>query len=263
MIDAFLRISLSFAAAALFFGGCAPSTGIRDVGGPLAGSQPRFMPVAAATVRALNLSPSSVTGGQTASGTIVLTAAAPVGGIVIDLSVDDPAVNVPTTVKVAGGATSAVFIVNTSPVTVATTAMITGTHDGVRKIVGLAVRAPVLSSISLNPTAVTGNSASTATVRLNGKSPAGGIVVTLSSNMPSRAVVPPTIAVAPGTDTATFTVNTTAGEQAAATISASSDSVTKTATLTIQRKKPQVATTSDFKRAATGARDKARGTQTY
>jgi hypothetical protein len=263
MIDAFFRVSISFAAAALFFGSCAPSTVIHDTSGPLAGSQSHFMPIAAATVRALNLSPSSVTGGQTASGTIVLTAAAPAGGIVIDLSVDDPAVTVPVTVRIASGATSADFTVNTSPVNATTTAMITGRHDGVRKIVGLAVRAPALSSISLNPTAITGGSASTATVRLNGNAPLGGIAVTLSSDKPSRASVPPNVIVAAGSDSNTFAVNTTTGEMVAATISASTGALTKKAALTIQRKKTQLSTTSALKRAASSAQDKTRVPQTY
>jgi len=75
--------------------------------------------------------------------------------------------------------------------------------------------------------------------------------------------VPPSLAVAHGTDTATFTVNTTAGEQAAAMISVSSNAITKVAALTIQRKKPQVATTSALKRATSNAHNKPRVPQIY
>jgi hypothetical protein len=263
MIGAFFRVSLSFAAAALFFGGCAPTTGIHNASGPLAESQPRFPPIAAATVRALNLSPSSVTGGEPAYGTVVLTAAAPAPGILIELSTDDPAVNVPATVRVTGGATSAPFIVTTLPVGTITTAMISGKHDGVRKSVGLAIKPPLLTLISLNPAAVAGGSTSTATVQLDGNAPPGGIEVTLSSDKPNRAGVPPSVIVAAGTDSATFAVNTTPGESIAATISASSDALTKKAALTVQRKKPQLSTTSAFKRATGNEKDKPRALQTY
>jgi len=240
---------------------CAPSTPTSSFS-PYE-SQPPSPRTSPATVRALNLSPSSVIGGQTASGTIVLTAAAPAAGIVIDLSVDDPAVSVPATVRVSSGATSANFIVDTTPVRAMTIAMITGKYRGTSKIVGLAVRAPALSSIALNPTAVTGGAAATATLRLNGMAPADGIVVTLSSNTPSRVGVPPSIAIAAGTDTATFPVNTTGGDQAAATVSASYNGNTKSAALTIQRKKPQLATASPFKRAAGSGPEKMRAPQTY
>jgi hypothetical protein len=263
MVDAFFRVSLPVVAAALWFGSCAPSTGIHDISSrPVSGSQPDFRRFPAVTVRALNLSPSSVTGGQPAHGTVVLTAAAPAPGIVVELSADDRAVNVPATVKVAGGATSAAFTVTTLPVSATTTAMITGKHDGVSKTVGLAVKSSLLTSISLNPTTVPSGSTSTATVQLDGNAPPGGIAVTLSSNKPSRAGVPPSVLVAAGSDSATFAVNTTAGEAVAATISASTDSVTKTAALTIQQKKPQLSTTA-LKRAASNAQNKPRVPQTY
>jgi hypothetical protein len=69
----------------------------------------------ATALRAVSVSPSSVTGGQTASGTVILTAAAPAEGIVVDLSTGDAAVTLPATVTVAAGSTSANFTLNTSP----------------------------------------------------------------------------------------------------------------------------------------------------
>ena len=263
MVHAFFRVSIPLAAVALWFGSCSPSTAIHgNSSGKLPESRPPF-PQMPATVRALNLSPSSVTGGQPARGTVVLTAPAPAQGIVIDLATDGAAVTVPATVRVAGGATSADFTVTTLPVSATTTAMITGNRDGLNKIVGLAVKPPVLTSISLNPPEVTGGSVSTATLRLNGNAPLGGIAVTLSTDKPSRASVSPSVTVAAGSDSTTFAVNTTAGEHVAATISASSDAVTKKAALTIQRKKPQLSTTSALKREARTEQNKARVPQTY
>jgi len=264
MTFAFFRVSLLPAAAALWFGSCASSTAIHGIsGGNPPESQPHFPRISATTVRALNLSPSSITGGRSAHGTVVLTAAAPAPGIVIELSADDRAVTVPATVRVAGGATSAAFTVTTLPVGATTTAMITGKHDGVSKTVGLAVKPPLLTSISLNPMAVAGGSTSTATVQFDGNAPPGGIAVTLSSDKPSRAGVPPSVIVAAGSDSATFAVNTTMGEPVAATISASSDVLTKKAALTVQRKKPQLSTTSALKRAASNEQNKTRVPPTY
>jgi hypothetical protein len=191
----------------------------------------------AAALRAVSVSPSGVTGGQSATGTVILTAAAPAGGVIIDLSDVDPAVSVPATVTINAGATSADFTVNTSPVSATTTTTITGEYNGTSKTAALAVKSPALSSFALNPTTVAGGSTSTGTVSVSGNAPSGGIVVTLSSSRPTRAAVPPTVTVAAGASSATFTVNTTSGAKTSATISAAYDSVTKKATLTIQRKR--------------------------
>jgi hypothetical protein len=191
----------------------------------------------ATALRAVSVSPSSVTGGQTASGTVILTAAAPAEGIVVDLSTGDAAVTLPATVTVAAGSTSANFTLNTSPVGTTTTATITASYNGVIQNTALAVKPPVLSSLALNPTTVGGGSTSTGTVVLSGKAPIGGIAVALSSSRSGRSKVPSTVTVAAGSNSATFAVNTTAGAKVSATISASNGGVTKNAPLTIQKKR--------------------------
>jgi hypothetical protein len=191
----------------------------------------------AAALRAVSVSPSAVTGGQTADGTVILTAPAPAEGMVVDLSTGDGAVTLPATVTVAGGSTSANFTVNTSAVSATTTATIKASYNGVDKTAALAVKPPVLSSLALIPTTVPGGTTSTGTVRLNANAPFGGIVVAISSSRPGRAVVPPTVTVPAGGNSVTFAVNTTAGVKVSATISASYSGVTKKATLTIQRKR--------------------------
>jgi len=65
-----------------------------------------------------------------------------------------------------------------------------------------------LASVSLNPTVVAGGSSSTGTVTLNGPAPAGGAMVTLSSGNASVAVVPASVTVSAGSNTATFPVTT-------------------------------------------------------
>lgn len=68
--------------------------------------------------------------------------------------------------------------------------------------------APALSSLSLNPTSVSGGTASQGTVTLTSVAPAGGLVVALSSSNPSVASVPAAVTVAAGVKSAVFAVAT-------------------------------------------------------
>jgi len=97
----------------------------------------------------------------------------------------------------------------------------------------ISVPAGVLTSVSVNPTAVNGGTNATGTVTLGSPAPTGGIVVTLTSDSVG-AKVPATVTVAAGASTATFTVTTAAVNAAtSATITATAGIVTKTAILTI------------------------------
>lgn len=90
-----------------------------------------------------------------------------------------------------------------------------------------------LSTLTLNPTSVTGGSSSQGTVTLTGSSPAGGAVVTLSSNNPA-VTVPSSVTFLSGSTSATFKVATTAVTSSAmATISALYNSGTQKASLTV------------------------------
>jgi hypothetical protein len=90
-----------------------------------------------------------------------------------------------------------------------------------------------LSSITLNPTSVTGGTSSTGTVTLSGAAPSGGVVVYLSSSA-SAATVPSSVAVAAGATSAAFTVATSAVTASTpAAITASYAGATKTDTLTV------------------------------
>jgi hypothetical protein len=90
-----------------------------------------------------------------------------------------------------------------------------------------------LSTLTLNPASVTGGTSSQGTVTLSGPAPAGGAVVTFSSNN-SAAAAPSSVTFTAGSTSATFTVNTTAvTTSATATITALYNSGTKTASLTV------------------------------
>src|SRR5207248_2840902 len=65
-----------------------------------------------------------------------------------------------------------------------------------------------LASMTLNPATLTGGANSTGTVTLSAAAPAGGAVVALTSSNTNAATVPPSVTVAAGATTATFTVAT-------------------------------------------------------
>src|SRR5262249_9657619 len=67
-------------------------------------------------VSALSLSPSSVTGGSSSTGTVSLNMAAPSGGVGVFLSSSGAVATVPSSVLVPQGQTSATFPVGTSSV---------------------------------------------------------------------------------------------------------------------------------------------------
>jgi hypothetical protein len=82
------------------------------------------------TVSSVSLSPNPVTGGSSSTGTVTLSGAAPSGGAVVSLSSSDTsAAQVPTSVTVASGATSANFTVTTSSVSSQTTVTITASYN--------------------------------------------------------------------------------------------------------------------------------------
>ncbi|HKA34367.1 MAG TPA: hypothetical protein VKH64_14190 [Candidatus Binatia bacterium] len=188
-----------------------------------------------AALAAVSVSPGTVTGGQTSAGVVTLTTAAPAGGLIVDLATGNPAVTLPANVTVNAGATTANFTVTTVPVAAASNATITATYNGVSKSAPLALKPPVFSSLTLNPTSVVGGNSSQGTVTLSGKAPLGGVVVNLVSSKTSRASVPSSVTVPAGASSANFSVTTTAGGKTSATITASYAGVVKKATLAIRR----------------------------
>src|SRR5712691_3377242 len=190
------------------------------------------------TLASLGLNPTSVTGGNSSTGTVTLNGAAPAGGATVALSSSNGAARVPSSVAVAAGATSATFTVSTSAVAASTT-VISAAYGGVTRSASLTVApAPpppaTLSSLTLNPTSVIGGlQTSTGTVTLSGAAPAGGATVALSSSN-GAARVPSSVFVPAGATSATFTVNTSIVLlSTSATISASYNGTTRTAGLLV------------------------------
>jgi hypothetical protein len=92
---------------------------------------------------------------------------------------------------------------------------------------------PSATSVTLNPSSVTGAQSSTGTVTLSGPAPGAGAQVALSSNN-AAASVPSSVTVPAGSNTATFTISTSpVSALTQATIFASYDGVTPSASLTV------------------------------
>ncbi len=190
------------------------------------------------TLSSVTLNPMSVTGGSPSTGTVTLSGSAPSGGVAVNLSSSSSSATVPASVTVAYGASSANFTVTTSTVSASTPVTISASYAGVTKTASLTVTpaqaAPTLSSLTLNPTSVTGGTqTSTGTVTLSGPAPSGGAQVSLSRDN-AAASVPPSVTVAAGASSANFTVSTSAVTVSTqVNISASYAGVTKTAPLTV------------------------------
>ena len=192
-----------------------------------------------AALTSMTVSPSSVAGGQSATGTVTLTGAAPSSGAVVSLSSANPAASVPSSVTIPANASSTNFTVSTTPVGSTTAGNITATYLGVSKSVTLTVTAStpaVLSSLTLNPTTVVGGSNSVGTVTLNKITPTA-TVVTLTSSKPVKASVPANVTVPAGASSASFNITTApTTKKISASITASYGGVKKSATLRIVRR---------------------------
>lgn len=195
---------------------------------------------AVAALSSITVSPSSATGGVSRTGTVTLTSSAPSGGAVVNLASSSSAAQVPATITIPAGASSANFTVSTSSVSTLTAGNISANYNGVTKSAAISLLPPAsaaLASLTLNPTTVAGGAISIGTVTLSTPAPSEGILVSLSSSHPYRASVPATVMVLAGNSSANFNVTTTKGSRKiTATITASQGSIIKKATLTVNRK---------------------------
>jgi len=198
-----------------------------------ASSASAVLTVKAPTFSTFSFVPTSLTGGASATGSIKISSAAPVGGLVIAVTSNQAAAKVPTSVSVPAGTNTTTFGISTSPVAAKTSAKITVSLGASSIGNTLAILPPVLSSLSLNPSTLSGGGSSTGTVMLSGVAPTGGLTVTLTSSNKS-VTVPKNVVVAAGATSATFAVKTVSvTAKATATITAKlSNSVTAALTVT-------------------------------
>ncbi|HYG98800.1 MAG TPA: hypothetical protein VD837_06680 [Terriglobales bacterium] len=181
----------------------------------------------------LGINPSSITGGNIATGTVALTSAPTSNTVVLLQSSNSAVASVPSSVTVPAGFTNAPFSISTNPVATATSVTVTAVYNGNSAPATLTVNPPRVTALSLNPSSVGGSLSSTATVTLNGRAPSGGAVVSLSSNN-TAATVPTSVTIPAGSTSATFTVSTkVVNARTSVTIAASYGGASVTAALTV------------------------------
>jgi hypothetical protein len=125
------------------------------------------------------------------------------------------------------------FSIPTVAVSSSTPVTFTASLLGARAVASIHVT-PVLSSITLGTTNITGGNSDTGRVVLTGPAYHGGIVVNLSSSNPAVARVPANVTVPEGASNTTFTVTTSPVSTIThVTLTASSGQSVKTIVLTV------------------------------
>jgi hypothetical protein len=191
--------------------------------------------VAAPALSSLRLNRSNVPGCLSVSGTVVLTAVAPAGGLVVTLSDNIAATRVPASVTVPEGLTSKAFTITTVPVATSQSGTVNATLGVVTKSAALTVRPIGVSSVTLTPNPVVGPNTVTGTVVLECVAPTGGITVALAST--NTAVAVPSVnsfSILAGARSKTFSVRTVdVSTSSSSIIKATANTISKTKTLTV------------------------------
>jgi trimeric autotransporter adhesin len=185
---------------------------------------------------AVAVSPSSVKGGTSVTGTVRLNTAAGAGGAVVTLASNNAAAVVAGSVTVPVGSTSAAFTITTTAVANDATATITATLGAASSTATLRVLKPLLSAISVDHTTLyhsTATETATATLTLDGPAPTGDATVVLTANSGAIAI-PDSQVVLAGARTATFTISAAAAVASTAASVSATYGATKTASLTVR-----------------------------
>jgi hypothetical protein len=167
------------------------------------------------------LNPTSVTGGNSSTGTVTLSGPAPSGGAQVALSSNNSAASVPSSVTVPAGATSATFPVKTSVVAASTPVTISASYGGVTLTATLTVTAGPNYTLSASPTilSIVQGTRGTSTITATPQNGFGGSVSLSASGLLSGV----TASFSPNPATTTSTL----------TLAASSAATTGTVTVTI------------------------------
>ena len=156
----------------------------------------------------------------------------------LQLTSSNPAVAaVPQFVTMPASTETGIFFITTSAVTTRTVVTISVSGGGTTRSVDLVVHPslPTLTGFSVSPGSVPGGTSATGTVTLGSPAPSGGLAVSLSSNLPGSASVPPTVTMPAGATSASFTVTTFPVDNTTAQLTATLGGTTLFAALGITR----------------------------
>ncbi|WP_309678930.1 hypothetical protein [Polaromonas sp.] len=153
---------------------------------------------------------------------VQLSAAVPAGGASIALASSNPAAApVPATIAMPGNQGWTQFQMLAGQVTSPTPVTLTATLNGVSASSQFTLQPPSLKTLTITPTTTSGGVPAGGSVQLNGQAPAGGAVVSLSSNSPV-ASPPATVTVPEGSYSVPFALPTSdVGVKTPVTLSAS------------------------------------------
>ena len=171
--------------------------------------------------------------------TVTLAAPAPATTIV-SLSSDNAAVDIPATVTIDAGQTSATTLLATHSVRTVTTLQLSAAL-GAQLVSAQLTLLPPMPRLRISPPSTFGGTSVKGTVILSGPAPAGGMVLDLESDDPS-ATVPATVTIPAGQRTADFSIDTNkVTVETYAYITATLDEVSVDASITI-KPRPNVPT---------------------
>ena len=201
----------------------------------IAGSNNSEALILATPLARLALSKSVVAGCQSVTGTVTLPAPAPEGGTTIPITETLVSATAPASVTVPAGATTARFVVKTSPLLARESGSVGISVDGLVVNQPLDVRPMGLASLSLRPTRVVGSLPSAGTATLECPAGPGPVTVDLASNRPGVAnPVAASVVVPQGIRSAPFEVATNAVlSRTTASITGTANDLQKSRTLTV------------------------------
>jgi hypothetical protein len=187
--------------------------------GTSGGSQARILEIdpapGPATLLAIGPASQDLIGGNSGRASVALVIPAPAGGGTVTLTTDNPSViHVPASVTIPEGNSATSFTIGTSAVSgLPTGGNVFASAGSVTRSIFVNVSPdpnapPLLQSMTISPTTVSGGTSATGTVFLSAPAPAGGISVTLATSNASVARVPGIVSVAGGQTSASFTVTT-------------------------------------------------------
>jgi thermitase len=197
------------------------------------------------TVSQLTLTPTSVTAGETARGTVTLSRPAGAGGTVVELRSSNPNLAwCAAQITIPQGQTTGVFDIRTVA-NGAGSATITASSGGGSRTATLQVVSPFrVQSVSVSPAVVAGGQNATLTVRLTMPAPAGGVQVSLGSDA-SQASLPASVIVPAGQSSASVQVATSpVTQRVRVTLTAALNGTQSSATLTVNPPAPMSLTLS-------------------
>lgn len=154
-----------------------------------------------------SVTPNSITGGQPCAGTLTLSGPAGPNGVVVAVSSNTAAANVPGKVTIPPGQTTATFPVQTKVLSQKVEATLSASLGLVSTTASVSIFPEGPLSVTLAPPAVNGGEPCTGTVTLTGPAPTGGLVLSLTANN-KTITLPVSVKVEAGATTATFSIKT-------------------------------------------------------